>query len=142
MPTRRAEAVWEGGLEKGKGRVKWGAGAYEGNYSFASRFEAGQGTNPEELIAAAHASCYSMALSGMLGGAGFAPKRIRTQAEVHMEKVPDHWTITHIDLITEVEVPGLDEKTFLAKAQEAKAGCPVSRALAAVQINLTAKLVG
>jgi osmotically inducible protein OsmC len=140
VPTRKADAVWEGSLEKGKGRVKWGA--YEGNYSFASRFEAGPGTNPEELIAAAHAGCYSMALSGMLGGAGFAPKRIRTQAEVHLEKAPDHWTITHIDLITEAEVPGLDEKTFLAKAQEAKAGCPVSRALAAVQINLKAKLVG
>ena len=142
MATRSATAVWEGSLKEGKGRMKLGSGAFEGAYSFASRFESGTGTNPEELIGAAHAGCFSMALSAGLGRAGFTPKRIQTSAKVHLEKVGEAFRITRIDLDTEAEIPKIDAKTFQEQAEAAKKGCPVSAALAAVQISLNARLVG
>jgi osmotically inducible protein OsmC len=114
--------------------------AWEGPYSFASRFENGEGTNPEELIAAAHAGCFSMALSGILSGAGHAPNSVRTTAKVSVEKIGDGFTITKSHLTTEGDVPGIDEETFRKHADEAKAGCPVSRALAGVEITMEAKL--
>jgi osmotically inducible protein OsmC len=138
MPIRSANAEWIGNLTQGNGRMK--LDAWEGPYSFASRFENGEGTNPEELIAAAHAGCFSMALSGVLGGAGFTPNAIRTTAKVSVEKIGDGFTITKSHLTTEGDVPGIDEETFRKYADEAKAGCPVSRALAGVEITLEAKL--
>jgi lipoyl-dependent peroxiredoxin len=140
MPVRTAEAVWQGKLRDGQGRLKLGSGAYEGPYSFASRFEQGPGTNPEELIAAAHAGCFSMALSFMLEQAGYTPERIQTSARVFLERVGEGFKITAINLETEARVPGIDEKTFLEKAEAAKNGCPVSQALAGVEINLQVKL--
>ena len=142
MSIRNAEAVWEGNLRAGKGKVKLGSGAFEGAYSFASRFEEGTGTNPEELIGAAHAGCFSMALSADLEKAGYTAKRVHTTAKVHFEMVDGKPTITKIHLDTEAEVPGISEKDFLEQAEGAKKGCPVSRALAAVEIDLNAKLVG
>jgi osmotically inducible protein OsmC len=142
MAIRRSEAVWEGNLREGKGRVKLGSGAFEGNYSYQSRFEEGAGTNPEELIAAAHAGCFSMALSADLGRAGYTPRRIQTTAHVHLNPVEGKSTITRIHLETEAEVPGIDEKTFQEQAEGAKKGCPVSRALASVEITMSARLVG
>jgi osmotically inducible protein OsmC len=140
MPARTASAVWEGDLKSGKGRVKLGSGAYEGAYSFVSRFESGAGTNPEELIGAAHAGCFSMALSAGLGKAGITPKRIQTEARVHLEKQGEGFAITRIDLVTVGDVPGTDEKTFREHAEAAKKGCPVSKALAGAEITLDAKL--
>lgn len=140
MPVRKAEAVWEGDLMKGKGRVALGSGAFRGNYSFGSRFEESKGTNPEELIGAAHAGCFSMAFSAILGKAGFHPKSVKTEAKVHIDKVGDGFTITKIDLITEGKVPNIDKETFLKHANEAKTGCPVSRALTGVEITLDATL--
>ena len=142
MATRSATAVWEGSLKEGKGRMKLGSGAFEGAYSFKSRFEEGSGTNPEELIGAAHAGCFSMALSAGLGRAGFVPKRIHTSARVHLEKVGEAFRITRIELVTEAEVPKIDAKTFAEQAEAAKKGCPVSAALAGVAIELTARLAG
>ena len=141
MKTRNAEAVWEGNLREGKGRVKLGSGAFEGPYSYMARFEEGAGTNPEELIGAAHAGCFSMALSGDLGRSGYTPKRIHTTAKVRLEKVGDGFKITNIHLDAEAEVPGIDEKTFLDHAEGAKKGCPVSQALAAVDITMNARLI-
>ncbi len=140
MPIRKAEALWEGNLKKGKGSVKLGSGAFEGSYSFASRFEQGPGTNPEELIGAAHAGCFSMALSMILETAGYVPERIHTTARVHIEKVGEGFKITAIELETEGRVPGIDEKTFQEKAEAAKKGCPVSVALAGTEIRLKASL--
>jgi len=140
MLVRKSKAVWEGSLKYGKGTMKIGAGAYEGRYSFASRFEQGQGTNPEELIGAAHAGCFSMALSLILEQAGYKPERIETTARVSIDKVPEGFKIMAIDLETEGLVPGIDEKTFLEKAEAAKKGCPVSIALASVEIRLRARL--
>jgi osmotically inducible protein OsmC len=142
MPTRQSEAQWSGDLKQGKGTMKVGSGAYEGPYSFKSRMEAGTGTNPEELIAAAHAGCFSMALSAMLSGAGHIPTRVHTVAKVSFDPVPGGFAITKIDLNTEAQVPGLDNAAFQKLAQDAKKGCPVSKALAAVpEISLTAKLL-
>ncbi len=141
MPVRKAEAVWEGNLKQGKGSMKLGSGAYEGAYSFASRFEEGKGTNPEELIAAAHAGCYSMALSFLLESAGFVPTHVHTIASVRIDKAGDGFRITTIDLDTEAKVPGIDEKKFLEQAEAAKKGCPVSQALAGTEIRLNARLV-
>jgi osmotically inducible protein OsmC len=141
MPIRKAEATWEGNLKKGKGNMKFGSGAFEGSYSFASRFEQGPGTNPEELIGAAHAGCFSMALSLVLEMAGYAPESIHTVARVHIDKVGEGFKITTIELETEGKVPGIDEKVFQEKAEDAKKGCPVSMALAGVQIKLQAKLL-
>jgi osmotically inducible protein OsmC len=142
MATRTAEAVWEGNLKDGTGRVKLGSGAYEGPYSFRSRFEEGVGTNPEELLGAAHAGCFSMALSAGLTKAGFSARRIHTTARVHLEKVGEGFKITRIQLETEAEVPQLDAKAFLEHAEGAKKGCPVSLALAGVEISLNARLAG
>ena len=140
MPVRTADAVWEGDLPSGKGSMRFGGGAFEGQYSFSSRFEEGAGTNPEELIAAAHAGCFSMALSGALGRAGFPPTRVATTAKVRLEKVNDAFTVTHSDLVCEAEVPGIDESTFLETAEGAKKNCPISRLLN-TEISLEAKLV-
>lgn len=142
MITRTASAVWEGNLVKGKGSLRLGSGAFEGAYSFTSRFEDGMGTNPEELIGAAHAGCFSMAFSAILAEAGFTPKRVATKAAVKMDKVGGGFKIVRIELTTEAEVPGIDEATFLVHANAAKTGCPVSQALASVEITLDAKLIG
>jgi osmotically inducible protein OsmC len=141
MAVRSAEAEWKGTLREGQGSMKLGSGAYEGRYSFASRFESGTGTNPEELIGAAHAGCFSMALSAGLGKAGFNPTRIHTTAKVHLEKVGEAFGITRIELETEAQIPGIDAKTFQEHAEGAKKNCPVSKALAGAEISLTAKLV-
>jgi osmotically inducible protein OsmC len=142
MPVRNAEAVWEGSLREGKGTMQLGSGAFEGKYSFQSRFEEGAGTNPEELIGAAHAGCFSMAFSGNLGRAGYTPERIHTTAQVHVERVDGGFKITRIHLNTEAKVPGIDRNAFLEQAEAAKAKCPVSQALTGVEITLEAKLVG
>jgi lipoyl-dependent peroxiredoxin len=142
MSIRSASAVWEGSLKEGKGKVRLGSGAFEGQYSFASRFEEGKGTNPEELIGAAHAGCFSMALSAGLGRSGFTPKRIQTTAKVHLEKVGEAFRITRIELATEAEIPKIDAKVFQEQAEAAKKGCPVSAALAGVDISLNARLIG
>lgn len=141
MAVRNAEAVWEGNLRQGKGVVKLGSGAFEGAYSFVSRFEEGAGTNPEELIGAAHAGCFSMALGADLENAGYTATRIHTTAHVHLETVDGKPTITKIHLDTEAEVPRIDETDFLEQAEGAKRGCPVSRALAGVEISLNARLI-
>jgi osmotically inducible protein OsmC len=141
MAKRTASAVWEGTLREGKGTVKLGSGAFEGQYSFASRFEEGTGTNPEELIGAAHAGCFSMALAAGLTKAGLKPTRITTKANVSLEKVGEGFKITTIELDTEVEVPGIDQSAFLDHAESAKKNCPVSQALAGTEIKLNAKLV-
>jgi len=141
MAKRTASAVWEGTLREGKGTVKLGSGAFTGQYSFASRFEEGTGTNPEELVGAAHTGCFSMALAAGLSKAGFKPTRISTTAHVSLEKVGESFKITTIELNTEGEVAGIDEKTFLEQAETAKKNCPVSQALAGVDIKLNAKLV-
>ena len=140
MPVRNADAVWEGGLTAGKGRVKLGSGAYEGQYSFTSRFENGTGTNPEELIAAAHAGCFAMAFSAGLGKAGITPKRIHTVAKVSLDKVGEGFKITKIILDCDAVITGIDEATFRKHAEDAKKGCPVSQALAGTQIELNARL--
>lgn len=141
MAVRTSEASWEGNLKDGKGTMKVGAGAYQGAYSFASRFESGGGTNPEELIAAAHAGCYSMALSAGLGKNGFNPKRVKTVAKAHLEKVGEGFKITRIELNSEAEVPGIDKAKFNEIAEATKKGCPVSQALAGTEITLNAKLL-
>lgn len=142
MKTSSAQAEWKGNLQAGEGRMKLGSGAFDGNYSFESRFEQGAGTNPEELIGAAHAGCFSMALAHGLTSAGFNPKRIATKAKVQLEKSEGAFVISRIDLETEGEVPGADETTFRQHAETAKHGCPVSRALAGTTISLSARLVG
>jgi lipoyl-dependent peroxiredoxin len=141
MATRTGSAIWEGTLKGGKGRMKLGSGAYEGPYSFSSRFEEGTGTNPEELIGAAEAGCFSMALSANLEKAGSPAKRINTLANVRLELTGSGPRITSIELNVDAEVPGLDEAKFLEQAELTKKTCPVSLALAGTQINLTAKLV-
>ena len=141
MPTRNAEAVWNGDLKSGKGKMKLGSGAFEGPYSFLSRFESGTGTNPEELIAAAHAGCFSMALANGLTQGGHPPKSVHTTAKVHLEKGAEGFGIPQIDLVTEADVPGIDDKTFQERAENAKKNCPVSKLLAAAKITLEAKLL-
>ncbi len=141
MPARKANAEWKGNLREGSGTVELGSGAFKGSYSFPSRFESGTGTNPEELIAAAHAGCYSMALSAGLGKAGYNPTRVATTATVHLEKVGEGFEITTIELDTEAEIPGIDEQAFQEQAEAAKKGCPVSKALAGPQIKLNARLL-
>ncbi len=141
MSVRHAQARWEGDLRKGKGTMRLGSGAFEGQYSFASRFEEGVGTNPEELIGAAHAGCFTMAFSNMLSEAGHVPTRVETRARVHLERVDGKPTISRIELETEGDVPGIADAAFQDIAAKAKAGCPVSRALAAVTITLEARLL-
>ena len=139
MAVRSSEATWNGTLREGNGTMKVGAGHYEGPFTYASRFESGEGTNPEELIGAAHAGCYSMFFSALLTKGGFKPKRIHTTATVHLGEGP---TINKIELNTEAQVPNIDQAQFEELAQQAKTGCPVSKALAAVEeITLNAKLV-
>ena len=140
MPVRNAEATWNGSLKDGNGDVKTGSGAISGKYSFGSRFENGAGTNPEELIGAAHAGCYSMALAAGLGKAGFNPQRVHTAAQVTIDKVGDGFKITRIRLKTEAKVPNIDPKQFQEIAEKTKSGCPVSQALSATPIELEAKL--
>ena len=138
MAVRSSSAEWKGNLKGGAGSMKLGSGAYEGPFTFASRFESGKGTNPEELIGAAHAGCFSMFLSALLSDAGFPPTRIRTSAVVHLDEGP---TISLIELTTEAEVPNLTDAAFQKHAEAAKAGCPVSKALAGPKITLTARLL-
>jgi osmotically inducible protein OsmC len=138
MAVRKSSAEWKGTLKEGAGTMKLGSGAYEGPFTFASRFESGRGTNPEELIGAAHAGCFSMFLSALLTDAGIKPTRIATTATVHLGAGP---TITLIELDTEVSAPGLAAADLQTHADAAKKGCPVSKALAGPQITLNAKLV-
>lgn len=140
MPTRSSTAEWSGNLTRGNGTMSLGSGAFEGSYSFASRFESGDGTNPEELIAAAHAGCFSMALAGELSQAGHEPDSVKTTAEVHLDKDDGGFSITRSDLTTEVKVDGLDDEEFQKHADDAKRNCPVSRALGAIEVGLDAKL--
>jgi osmotically inducible protein OsmC len=140
MPVREASAVWKGDLKGGRGTMKLGNGAFEGAYSFASRFEQGEGTNPEELIGAAHSGCFSMALAGILAQAGYKPERIRTKARVSIEKEEKGFKIRWIQLETEVKAAGIQEKDFQKYAQEAKVHCPVSQALTGTDIRLEARL--
>lgn len=140
MATRTADAEWRGPVPGGEGSVKLGSGAFEGHYSYASRFENGAGTNPEELLGAAHAACFSIALALILGGAGFEAHRIRTSAIVDIVKSDGGFKISTIKLITRGEVPGLGEAAFIAHAETAKRECPVSKALAGVAISLDAML--
>ncbi|HEY3191386.1 MAG TPA: OsmC family protein [Solirubrobacterales bacterium] len=140
MPTRSSTAEWSGNLARGNGTMALGSGAFEGSYSFASRFEQGDGTNPEELIAAAHAGCFSMALANVLSQAGHEPDSVSTTAKVSLDKDDGGFSITRSDLTTEVKVDGLDDGEFQQHAEEAKRTCPVSRALGAIEIGLEAKL--
>lgn len=140
MPTRTSKAVWEGTIEKGRGQLEMGSGSCSPSYSFASRFENGAGTNPEELLAAAHAGCFAMALSLALGRAGFQPERVEAEAAVTIERSGDGFTIRSSALTCEARVPGLDAVTFAKHAEAAKSGCPVSKALAGVDITLEARL--
>src|SRR5690349_16446585 len=141
MPTSRASAVWEGKLKDGKGNFRAGSGAFNGPYTFATRFEGKPGTNPEELIAAAHAACFSMALSAGLEKAGKPATRVETTAACTMDMVDGTPTITRMDLKVRGTVAGLDQAAFQKAADEAKRGCPVSRALSGIpQITLDAKL--
>ena len=141
MATRTGSAVWEGTLKGGKGTLKLGSGAFQGAYSFSSRFEEGTGTNPEELIGAAEAACYSMALSANLEKAGSPGKKVSATAKVKLETVDGAPKITTIDLDVQAEVPGIDQAKFDELAEQTKQGCPVSKALTGTQINLTARLV-
>jgi osmotically inducible protein OsmC len=142
MPTRKAEAEWKGNLAEGSGRLKVGSGAFDGPYSFKSRFEEGQSaTNPEELLGAAHAGCFTMALTAQLSRARLTPESIHTEASVKLEKVGEAFSITQIVLETEAEVQGIDNATFQKYALDAKQNCPLSKALAGTEIHLIAKLL-
>ena len=138
MAIRTSSAEWKGSLKEGSGTMKLASGAFEGPYTYSSRFEEGPGTNPEELVGAAHAGCFSMFLASLLSNAGFVPARINTTATVHLRAGP---TIALIELKTEAEVPNIGEAAFLEHAEAAKKNCPVSKALAAVETTLNAKLV-
>ena len=143
MPQRTANARWEGALEEGQGAMRMASGAYEGSYTFQSRFQEGDGTNPEELIAAAHAGCFSMALSADLGRAGYDPQSVETTATVHLELEDSGPRIARIVLDTRASVPGIEAEEFQQVAEGAKENCPVSKALAAVEtIELNAELAG
>jgi len=141
MVKRKANAVWEGNLKQGKGKMALGSGVFERSYSFGSRFRDEKGTNPEELIGAAHAGCFSMALANLLAQKGFSPKKIQTYANVNLEKTEMGFTIKSIDLNTEGEIPDITEADFIELAEEAKNGCPVYRALTGVEIFLSSELV-
>ena len=142
MATRNGSAEWRGDLRSGGGDLTVGDGVFKGAYSFSSRFEEGEGTNPEELIAAAHAACFTMALSNILAQHGHAPEVVRTTAKVHLRQSDDGPAIQLIELEAEGRVADIDQDHFAEHAEEAKQGCPVSRALAGVkEITLTASLV-
>jgi lipoyl-dependent peroxiredoxin len=141
MPIRSSSARWQGTLTEGSGTIRTGKGGFEGNYSFKSRFEEGEGTNPEELIAAAHAGCFSMAFSKALSDAGFPPTSVETTANVHLDKTDAGMTVTRIDLDTVGVVPGVDPAEFAKLAEGAKANCPISRLLSpGADITLNATL--
>jgi lipoyl-dependent peroxiredoxin len=140
MPVRRSEAVWQGSLKEGSGKMRLASGLYEGPYTFSSRFEEAAGTNPEELLGAAHAGCFSMFLAALLTDNGHPPDRVHTEAAVHLGAGP---TIVKIELDCEASVPGIDDAMFQELAAQAKTACPVSKALAAVpEIKLNARLAG
>jgi len=139
MVAQTAEAEWQGSLQQGAGVMRLGSGAFEERYSFGTRFGDEKGTNPEELIAAAHAGCFSMALALGMGQAGLALRRIHTTAKAHIERIAEGFNITRIELDT--EVPGIDDAKFQEQAETAKRNCPVSRALAGPEITLKARLV-
>jgi lipoyl-dependent peroxiredoxin len=138
MPIRTASAVWNGTLKEGQGRMKLGSGAFDGAFSFFTRFEEEPGTNPEELLGAAQAGCFSMFLSALLTKLGYTPVQIRTSARVHLGEGP---RITLIELETEAEVPNLDERTFQENVENAKKNCPVSKALTGPELRVNARLV-
>jgi osmotically inducible protein OsmC len=142
MPQRSARAHWEGSIKEGGGSVAGESGTFDARYSFGSRFEQGAGTNPEELLGAAHAGCFTMALALGLTEAGHPPARLDTTARVTIERTSEGFRITHIDLECEAEVPGIDASAFEQAAEGAKTNCPVSRALAGTEISLQAKLLG
>lgn len=142
MATRKGTAEWKGDLPSGSGELTVGEGVFEGAYSFKSRFEEGEGTNPEELIAAAHAACYSMALSNILAEGGHDPESVETTASVHLRMGDDGPEINRIDLRTTGRAGDIDAEHFAKHAEEAKAGCPVSKALAGAEITLEAQLAG
>ena len=141
MAIRNAEAVWEGSLKDGNGKMKLGSGAFEGSFTWSSRFENAPGTNPEELLGAAHAGCYSMSVSSNLGRAGFTPQHIHTTAQVTIEPVEGRNKITHIALDMEARVPNISNEQFMQIAEYAKEHCPVSAALTGVPITLNARLL-
>jgi osmotically inducible protein OsmC len=142
MAVRYADAEWKGNLQSGKGNIRLGTGGFEGGYTYKSRFEEGPGTNPEELIAGADGACFTMAFASGLTKAGFAPALLKTHAEVIMEKVDNRDTITRIQLTTEGQVPGIDDKQFQEIGEGAKKNCPIARALnPSIQVTLNAKLV-
>ncbi|MEO0330570.1 MAG: OsmC family protein [Bacteroidota bacterium] len=141
MAVRKANAQWQGGLKEGKGNLSLGSGAFEGSYSFLSRFEEGDGTNPEELIAAAHAACFSMALSAGLEQAGYQPESVKTEAKVKLVQNDSGFAITQIDLASEAKIPNISEEDFQQQAKGAKENCPVSKVLTGAEITLDAKLV-
>jgi lipoyl-dependent peroxiredoxin len=140
MPTRKAEAAWEGGLQGGNGTFRSESGAVDGSYSFGSRFAEAGGSNPEELLAAAHAACFSMAFAGQLEKAGASPTRVQTEARCSVEKQGEGFTITTMRLRSRASVSGIEQDRFQEVARAAKEGCPVSRALAGVNIELEATL--
>ncbi len=141
MPIRRATARWEGGLTGGSGMMRFGSGAFEGRYSFSSRFEEGTGTNPEELLAAAHAGCFSMALSAALERAGFPPTHVETEARVRLVKGESGFSIDQVELHCTAAVPGIQEAALVQVAETAKKNCPVSRLFQGAEVLLTARLV-
>jgi lipoyl-dependent peroxiredoxin len=140
MAVRNANANWHGSLRGGDGAMRLGSGAFEGPFSFRSRFEEGEGTNPEELIGAAHAGCFSMALANGLSEAGHEPDSVETDARVHLEMGDEGPGITRVELRTRARVPGIDEEEFRRQAEAAKQNCPVSKALGGVEIELDAQL--
>ncbi|GMR09545.1 MAG: OsmC family protein [Anaerolineae bacterium] len=138
MPVRHASATWHGSIQEGHGHIQFGD--YEGSYSVPSRFEEGDGTNPEELLGAAHAGCFSMALSSNLSAAGHPPSAVQTSAQVHIDKLKTGWAVTRVHLVTKVEAAGLEAGAFQKFAEKAKSTCPISRALAGVEITMEASL--
>ena len=140
MPVRRASAEWKGNLPQGTGTVSSETGAANGQYSFSSRFESGVGTNPEELLGAAHAACYSMFLSNVLAKAGFNPESVRTEASVHLEKGDAGFSVVRIVLDAVARVPGIDPDVFQKHAEDAKANCPISKVVTGAQVQLNARL--
>jgi osmotically inducible protein OsmC len=140
MPVRKAEAEWKGSLREGRGEIALESGAFRGPYTFKSRFEDGKETNPEELIGAAHAGCFTMALTAALSRQNITPERIHTTASVHIEQSGGGFSIPRIELRTRAKVPGIDAAKFKELAEDAKKNCPVSKALAGVQISLDAAL--
>ena len=140
MPVRTSTGTWHGSLKEGSGTVALGSGAFEGPYTFVSRFEEGPGTNPDELVGGALASCYSMFLANLLASAGSVPTRVHTEARVHLGRDDVGPAITSIELVGRAEVPGITPEAFAEQAAAAKAGCPVSMALKAVEVTLDAQL--